>query len=156
MSGHHVLGVLEDERSRLWRTFDCAVGLAGTEHSRLTLAKTSDPGRVMRWFAPAALQSMAISPNDLRFLDIASDTLAMVAEFVPAEIPVTTLTLGQNTLCALIALIDRGAYDVLVASDRLLGRRRLRRALARSGLRTCPVPCPTEHVHHLDMIGAIR
>jgi hypothetical protein len=62
----------------LWVTFDRAVQLADAEHARLTLAKTTDPARVMRWLAPAAAQSMAIAAPtfDSEFETMAGDALA--------------------------------------------------------------------------------
>ncbi len=60
MSLRDVLAVLDDDQRRLWVTFDRAVRLADAEGARFTLAKTTDPGRVMRWVAPAAVQSMGI------------------------------------------------------------------------------------------------
>ncbi|HZE05262.1 MAG TPA: hypothetical protein VE127_08570, partial [Solirubrobacteraceae bacterium] len=56
----HVLAVLEDGESRLWSALDRAIELADAEHARLTLAKTTDPGWLMRWFAPAGLHAMCV------------------------------------------------------------------------------------------------
>ena len=135
MSAHHVLGVLEGEGPRAWETFDCAVGLAESTHAALTLAAATDPGRFTRWLAPAALQPMLLSPEDLDFVEIAGHALANMVEFVPADIPVTTWVLRQNTTSALIDLVRRGSYDTVVASGKLQRRGRIRRELMRLGVR---------------------
>ena len=124
MSVRHVLAVLEDAEPRLWSAFDRAVALAAQDEARLTLAKTTDPGWLMRWFAPAALQSMCVSAEDLDFRRLASHKLAVAAEFVPARIPVTTLVLGFNTTRAVSELLRGGGYDAVVATGVLLRRHR--------------------------------
>jgi hypothetical protein len=141
MSLHDILGVLDDgDEAVVWATFDQAVALAGDEHARLTLVKTIDPGRLMRWFAPAALQAMGIALPDLDFETIAGHTLARVVEFVPAGIPVTTRLLGLPTGRALIDLIGGGRHDAFVATDVLLAHNtRLVRELRRRHIRTVPV-----------------
>ncbi|HEX4009142.1 MAG TPA: hypothetical protein VHX62_04010 [Solirubrobacteraceae bacterium] len=141
MSAHHVLALLEDCEPRMWSAFDQAVALAGEHDARLTLAKTTDPGLLMRWFAPAALQSMCVSAEDLDFRRLAGHRLALAAEFVPSRIPVTTLVLGFNTTRAVSELVRDGAYDAVVATGVLLNRhRRLRRELVARGLRTVVAP----------------
>ncbi|MGH2881792.1 MAG: hypothetical protein ACRDPA_03655, partial [Solirubrobacteraceae bacterium] len=140
MTARHILGVLDGEDCSLWRTFDCAVALAGADHATLVLAKTTDPGRMIRWLGPVALHSMAISPEDLDFRRLASHTLARMTEFVPAEIPVTTRVLAQNTADALIALIRHGCFDTLVAGEAIVSRRRLQSELRRLGLRAIVPP----------------
>lgn len=136
MSIRHVLGVLEDDERRMWATLEEAVALADAEQARLTLAKTTDPGWLMRWFAPAALQSMCVSADELDFRTAASHKLARAAEFVPAWIPVTTLVLGENTRSALVDLLRTGHYDALVGTETLFGQsRRLRCALRRLEVR---------------------
>jgi hypothetical protein len=141
VSAHHVLGVLEDDEQRLWATLEQAIAVAEAEHARLTLAKTTDPGWLMRWFAPAALNAMCVSSEELDFRTAASHKLAHVAEFVPGCVPVTTLVLGESTTPALVDLIGRGEYDVVVLSDALHGHcRRLRCVLKEQGIRTVLVP----------------
>lgn len=141
-----VLGVLEDEECRMWGTLEEAVALADAEQARLTLAKTTDPGWLMRWFAPAALQSMCVSADELDFRTAASHKLARAAEFVPAWIPVTTLVLGENTRSAVIDLLGTGQYDALVGTESLFAQsRRLRCALRRLEVRAVVagrVPAP--------------
>jgi hypothetical protein len=87
VSAHHVLGILEDDEQRLWATLAQAIAVAEAEHARLTLAKTTDPGWLMRWFAPAALNAMCVSSEELDFRTAASHKLARAAEFVPGCVP---------------------------------------------------------------------
>ena len=137
MSAHRVLGVLEDDEQRLWATLERAIAVAEAEYARLTLAKTTDPGWLMRWFAPAALNAMCVSSEEMDFRTAASHKLARAAEFVPGCVPVTTLVLGESTAPALMELIGRGEHDVVVLSDVLHGHcRRLRCALSEQGIRT--------------------
>lgn len=137
MTARHVLAVLEDDEPRLWGALERAIELADAEQARLTLAKTTDPGRIMRWFAPAALQSMGVSADELDVRVTAGHRLAAAVEFVPAWIPVTTRLVGQSTTRGLILLLRRGVYDALVATDTLLARnRRLRAELCRLGVRS--------------------
>jgi len=141
VSAHHVLGVLEDDDRRLWATLEQAIAVAEAEHARLTLAKTTDPGWLMRWFAPAALNAMCVASDELDFRTAASHKLANAAEFVPGCIPVTTVVLGESTAMALIEVIDRGHHDVVVMSDAMHSHcRRLRCALKAHGVRAVLVP----------------
>jgi hypothetical protein len=141
VTAHHVLAVLEDSEPRMWSAFDQAVALADEHDARLTLAKTTDPGLLMRWFAPAALQSMCVSADDLDFRRLASHKLALAAEFVPSRIPVTTVVLGFNTTRAVSELVRGGGYDAVVVTGVLLNRhRRLRRELVAGGLRLVVAP----------------
>jgi hypothetical protein len=106
------------------------------------LVKTTDPGWIMRWFGPAALNAMCVPSDALDFRTSASHKLARAAEFVPACVPVTTLLLGESTSGALMDLVRRGPYDVVVVTDALLGRsRRLRCELKREDVRIVLVPC---------------
>jgi len=141
VSAHRVLGVLEDDEQRLWATLEQAIAVAEAEHARLTLAKTTDPGWLMRWFAPAALNAMCVSSQELDFRTAASHKLARAAEFVPGCVPVTTVLLGESTTNALTGLIVRGSHDVVVMSDAMHAHcRRLRCALKTHGIRTVLVP----------------
>ena len=138
----HVLAVLEDDESRLWSALDRAIELADAEHARLTLAKTTDPGWLMRWFAPAGLHAMCVPAEELDTRVAASHKLARAAEFVPAWIPVTTLLLGQSTAHALAEMVQRGCYDAVVTPEGLLRHsRRLRTELRRLGIETVVAGC---------------
>lgn len=141
MGAHHVLGVLEDDDRRVWATLEQAIAVAEAEYARLTLAKTTDPGWLMRWFAPAALNAMCVASQELDLRTAASHKLARAAEFVPGCVPVTTMLLGESTGSALSELIGRGIYDVVVMSDAMHGRcRRVRCALKANAIRTVLVP----------------
>jgi hypothetical protein len=141
MSAHHVLGVLEDDERRLWATLERAIALAETDNARLTLAKTTDPGWLMRWFAPAALNAMCVSSEELDFRTAASHKLARAAEFVPGCVPVTTVLLAESTADALTELIGRGHHDLVVVSDALFARsRRMRCSLRAVGVELAVVP----------------
>ena len=61
MGAIQVLGVLEDSDHQMWPVVMRAVELAHATEARLTLAKTTDPGRLMRWFAPSASLSSRLS-----------------------------------------------------------------------------------------------
>jgi len=137
MSARHVLAVLEDDDTRLWGALERAIELADAEQARLTLAKTTDPGRIMRWLAPAAFQSMGVCADELDVRVTAGHRLAAAVEFVPAWIPVTTRLLGQRTTSGLTVLLRRGVYDAFVATDAMLAHnRRLRSELRRLGIRS--------------------
>jgi hypothetical protein len=111
------------------------VALADAERARLTLAKTTDPGWMMRWFAPAALQSMCVTASEADLHMAASHALARAAELVPACIPVTTVLLGKDTGGSILDLVRRRPCDAVVATDALLRRRRrLRRELGHLGV----------------------
>jgi hypothetical protein len=149
---HHVLGVLEDDERSLWATFRRAVQLADEENARLTLAKTTDPGRILRWLSPFTTGWLYV-PLDTDPQTTASHTLARAAEFVPGWIPVTTRLLGPRTASAVQDLVAGGAYDALVATERRLAHSpRLRTELERLGLRTVAV-APTADIPEHDMNG---
>ena len=134
-----VLSVLEDSDSRMWPVLSRALELAHATDARLTLAKTTDPGWLMRWFAPSAsLQSCSLSCScdNVEGFTEASYALARAAEFVPAETPVTKVLLGGNTAGSLLRLIRRGSFDFIVLSDILARDRRLRRGLPRLDITT--------------------
>ena len=152
MSLHHVLGVLEDSEDRLWATFSVAVRLADAERARLTLAKTTDPGWIVRWLGPFVVGSLYV-PADTDPVTAAGHALARAAEFVPAGIPVTTRLLGAHTFVALQLLIRGGDYDACVLTEALLARGpRLRRELSRCGVRSVAVARATRA--QPDLIGA--
>jgi hypothetical protein len=134
-----VLGVLEDSDRQMWSVAARAVEIARATGARLTLAKTTDPGRLMRWFAPSAsLQSCSLSSScdNVEGFREAGYALARVTEFVPADLRITKVLLGGDTVGSLLHLLRRGAFDVVVLNDRLARGRRLRRALPRLDVTT--------------------
>jgi hypothetical protein len=136
----HVLAVLEDNEPCLLATLGQAVSLAELESARLTLAKTTDPGRMTRWFARAAPQTMHVRPSDYDFDLWATYRLTCAMEFVPSSLPVTTILLGQNTARSLLDRIKDGKYDAFVSTDKLLADcPRLSRELVRLGIHTVSV-----------------
>jgi hypothetical protein len=152
---NHILSVLEDDEARLQQTFACAVGLADRERARLTLVKTTDPGWLMRWFAPTAIQSMMVPQCCLEFEEMAGHRLAAAVEFVPAQIPVTTAVLSRNTSRGLHQLLRSGRYDVLVVSDVLLHRcPRLARELVAREIAVVSVPLATDRGLRADPLAA--
>jgi hypothetical protein len=139
-SFRHVLALLHDCEQDIAVVLDRAVEMAQAERARLTLAKTTDPGRLVRWFgALAPLGRMApLCEPDLEA--IAGHRLARAAELIPAEIPVSTVLFGRNTARALRKLAAGGAYDLLVVAATELGRdAKLRREIARLDLCTLAV-----------------
>lgn len=137
---HHVLGVLDDDEVGVGTVLADAVRLAEAERARLTLAKTTDPGRLVRWLRPCAVLSLIVPMTEILSAEadmtaIAGHRLARAAEFVPDSIPITTLLLGPQTGTALRALIRSDTYDVVVARAALLARNpRLRRELRKLGV----------------------
>jgi len=135
----NVLSVLESSDRQMWPVLTRAVELAHATEGRLTLAKTTDPGWLMRWFAPSASLescSLSCSCDNVEGFTEASYALARAAEFVPAEIPVTKVLLGGNTAGSLLRLIRRGSFDFVVLTDLLARDRRLRRGLPRLDITT--------------------
>jgi hypothetical protein len=139
MSMRNVLAILEDREDRLWSTFDAAVALADREHARLTLAKTRESGRVYILFSPYAVQDLYLPPDSDPAV-AAGRLLARAAEFVPGDIPVTTLVLGSDTRRQLSRLVRSGAFDAVVGVDSLFRRaHRLGRELRRQGVAVIPI-----------------
>jgi hypothetical protein len=140
MSFRHVLVVLDGEEEPIARVLTAAVRLAEVERARLTLTRTTDPGRVIRWLRPCAALSLLSPMGELLRAEAdlqqaAGHQLGRAAEFVPDSIPVTTLVLAPDTRRALRALLALGTYDVLVATADLLTRiPRLKRELASLGI----------------------
>lgn len=129
-----VLAVLEDRDDRWRSTLAAAVELAAREGARLTLAKTCQANHMYLWCAAFAVCG-ACAPVDSDPTVAAAHVLARATEFVPAEIPVTTMVLSSHTKRELRRLTGSGAYDALVAGEHLLGRTsRLRMDCERNGI----------------------
>lgn len=132
-----VLGVLEDGEARLWSCLESSVELAERERTRLTLAKTTDPGRLVRWLGPFAIGTLYIPGQ----ADVeAGHALARAAEFVPQDVPLTTVLLTDDTQRELVRLLRTGRYGALVAGDHLFSHcRKLNRELGRLGIQAVAV-----------------
>src|SRR3954452_20603121 len=108
MSLHHVLGILESDENRLWTVLDRAVALAEAEGADLTLAKTSDTGRIMRCLETLVRRSvMSRARPETQPGEV--DRLARAAEFVPGSLSIKTLVLGPDTRSALRELVGCGS-----------------------------------------------
>lgn len=153
MSMCNVLAVLGDSEDQMWETFDAAVSLAEAENARLTLAKTCCPGQTYVWMTPFACGGAYVPPP--QGPEEVNRTLARVVARVPADLPVTTLTLGADTQRCLIRLLREGRYGALVAEADLLKHcRRLRRELRRNEIQGVPVPLAIDEFSSGDRIAA--
>jgi hypothetical protein len=143
-SFHHVLVLLDDDEASMWAVLDRAIELAEAERARLTIAKTTDPGWIVRWFGPLTVLSRCgpmIEPST----DAQCAALDRASSYVPPQIPLTRVLLGSDTVCALRGLAKRSSYDLLVLRESLLARNRsLRREIRRLGLCTLTV-CTRGH-----------
>lgn len=137
-SFRHIIALLDHDERGMWSVLDRAVELAEAERARLTLAKTTDPGPLVRWFAPLAMLSRVAPVNEPDIQTMAANQLARAAEFVPACVRLTTILLGPDTIRALHQLAASGAYDLIVMRDGAHSRR-LRRELRRLELCTLAV-----------------
>ncbi len=150
-----ILALLDHDEQGIWSVLDRAVELAQAERARLTLAKTTDPGTLVKWFAPLAVLSRAAPVTEPDMQAFAFGQLARAAEFVPADVCVETVLLGADTIASLRRLTSARAYDIVVCADRLLGRSRaLRRELARLGLSTLAVAADADAEANLVAVEA--
>jgi hypothetical protein len=131
-SFREVIALLDGHAEQFHDTLDRAVEIAAAEHARLTLAKTTSAG----WLAGCTCGfpiATALPLVDLQ--EHARESLARAAELVPQSLSLTTVLLAADTHGSLCKLLDRGNYDLLVATEPFLHRhRRLRRALDRMGI----------------------
>jgi hypothetical protein len=158
-----VLAVLHDNERESTAVLERAIELADVERARLTIAKTTDPGRLVRWCGPMAAISRPAPMIDPDQRDFAARRLACLAELVPASIPLRTQVLGPDTTCAVRRLIAGGSYDLLVIGAKSLFRDfRLRRELRHLDvcvLAVSPNPIAEgelrpEHSRAVDGVGA--
>lgn len=147
-SFRQILAVLGDEEPAMWAVLERAVDLAEVQRARLTLAKTTDPGPVIKWFGPPALLAAGagagVTESELQA--VAADKLARASEFVPESVSLTTVLLGTDTACALHRLAKDDTYDLLVIDIALADHsHRLRREIKRLQLCTLTVlPQPSQ------------
>jgi len=146
MCMRNVLALLEHDEERRWSTFQVAVDWAEQEHARLTLVTGVDRPQAYTWCAGFGAGGIYLPPeNDP---DEIARRLARAAEFVPADIPVTTMLLSADAERDLKRLIRSGTFDALVAdAHRLRHSRRLRREcglndVAIIGVHPRPGSCP--------------
>jgi hypothetical protein len=136
----HVLALLHDSEPDAWWVLERAVELADAERARLTLAKTTDPGCLVRWFSPLTPLCRLAPLVEPDLGTIAGRRLAQMAETVPATIPLSTVLLPVDTAGALRRLSDSRPFDlVVVAAQPLAHALRLRRELRRLGVSTLAV-----------------
>ena len=136
----HVLALLPDGEAELRAVYERAVALAQSERARLTLAKTTDPGWVVRWCCPLAALSRVPPMTPPDFTAIAERRLASLAESVPASISLCTVVLGPKTAQSLRRLAAHHPYDLVVLSaGQLAHDLTLRRQLRRLGVCTLAV-----------------
>jgi Universal stress protein family len=138
-----VLVLLDDDERAMWRVLERAIEIAEVERARLTIAKTTDPGRMVKWFAPLATVSRAglmVEPDR----ESPGCMLERATASVPASIPVTRILLGDDTARALRRLAESTRYDLAVMNERFAAHNRsVFRLLGRLGVSTlliCPEP----------------
>lgn len=139
-SFRHVVALLHDREADSVAVLDRAVELADAERSRLTLAKTTDPGCLFRWFGPFTPMCRVAPVPEQDLTTVAERQLAGWAEVVPGSIPVCTVLLPVDTAGALRRLHARTPYDlVVVATAALAHSFKLRRTLRRLDVCTLAV-----------------
>jgi hypothetical protein len=133
----HVLAILDGEPEDYRHVMARAAELADAEHARLTLAKTRGPS----WLAHGVCVFPLVAvPPAVDLEQHARDVLARTAELIPETVSLSTLLLGDDACLSLRRLLGRGDYDLLVADERYLRRkRRLRRLLQRADISTLAV-----------------
>lgn len=130
----HVLVLLDDDERAILPVLDRAIELAEVEHARLTIAKTTDPGRIVKWFGPMAMITRA-GPMIEPPTDCQRQALDCAAAYVPASIPLTRVLLGTDTVRALDRLAQTECYDLLIVREGFAAHNRgLRKAIRRLGL----------------------
>lgn len=130
----HVLVVLDDDERAMYPVLDRAIELAEVERARLTIAKTTDPGRMVKWFGPMAMVSRG-GPVIESATDVQSRALDCAAAYVPASIPLGRVLLGADTRRALRRLAQAESYDLLIVRDGFGAHNRgVRREIRRLGL----------------------
>ena len=136
-SFRHVLAILDGEPEDYSHVIARAVEMAEAEHARLTLAKTRGPV----WLAHGVCVFPLVTvPPAVDLEQHARDVLARTAEQIPQTVSLSTLLLGDDACLSLRRVLERGDYDLLVADERYVRRRRrLRRLLRRADISTLAV-----------------
>jgi hypothetical protein len=129
----HVLVLLDDDEDAMSDLMRRAIELVEADRARLTIAKTTDPGRIVTWFAPLTMLSRG-GPMLIPDTDFGRALLDRATAWVPASVPLTRVLLGLDTACALRELVRHGCYDLLIVREGFLARHRaLRRVVRRRG-----------------------
>jgi hypothetical protein len=136
---HHVLVLLDDDEAAMSSLLERAIELVEAEHARLTIAKMTDPGRIVRWFGPVAMLSRC-GPVLEPTAESQCHALDRACARVPASIPLTRVLLTPDTIPALRRLAEREEHDLLIVKDALLRHNRgLRAEVRRLGICTLTV-----------------
>jgi Universal stress protein family len=140
---HQVLVLLDDDEGAMWSVLERAIEIAQVERARLTIAKTTDPGRMVKWLAPLATVARAglmVEPDT----ESPRCMLDGATASVPASIPLTRILLGENTARAVRRLAESTSYDLAVMDEKFAARNRsvlrLFRRLNVSTLLVCSDP----------------
>jgi Universal stress protein family len=136
-SFHRLLAILDGEPEEHAHVLARAVELAEAEHATLTLAKTRDVCLLAHCAcAFPTVAALPVADSEGR----ARDVLARTAELIPQSISLRTVLLGDDPSATLRRLLARCDYDLVIAREELLRRRRrLRRVLRGAGVSTLGV-----------------
>jgi len=121
-SYRNVVGVLESDRGSTDAVIDTVTAIALDSGARVTLAKTCDPGKLMRWLAPCIADALHTGEVERGLTEEARTTLARIAEWLPTDLCFQTIVLGPSTPGALRELVRSEIYDTLVLGHQLLAR----------------------------------
>ncbi len=139
-SFRHILALLGHDEPAASAVLERAVELAEAQRARLTLAKTTDPGRIVKWFGPMTILARAPCDPEPDLQRFAQKMLSRACESVPASVSLTKVLLGPDTACALQRLAARDSYDLVVFDSALPAHNhRLRREIKRLGVCTLTV-----------------
>jgi hypothetical protein len=135
-----ILALLHHGEAEARSVLERAVDLADAERARLILAKTTDPGRLVRWFSPLVPLCRMAPVVDADLWTPAARRLADLAETVPDSLPLSTVLLGPNTTENLRQLRRQIPFDlVVVSAGELAHDPKLRRRLRGLGICTLAV-----------------
>lgn len=132
-----VLALLDSDPEDCRDVLERAIELAEAERSRLTLARTTSPGRVVACMCSFSALACAPTVSDGELRAEAGRQLARAAALVPGSIPLTTVLLGHDSARALRQLVQSGCHDLIVLRRDVIAHSRcLRRAIRRLGVST--------------------
>jgi hypothetical protein len=113
---HNVLALLDHDESATWSVLSRAIEIAEVERARLTIAKTTDPGRIVKWFLPLAMMSRVAPVTEMDIEALARE-VDRACECVPDSVPLKRVVLDTDTASALRTLMDGECYDLLVVRE---------------------------------------